>query len=75
MRYTYKNIGILSVSLMIASCSFSKKQANGNEEQNMKQNVELVVLDPGHFHAALLQKNHCRLSVTLCVCMLPKDRK
>lgn len=45
MRYTFKHIGILSVSLMMMSCSFSKKQ------------VELVVLDPGHFHAALLQKN------------------
>lgn len=45
MRYTFNHIGILSVSLMMVSCSFSKKQA------------ELVVLDPGHFHAALLQKN------------------
>lgn len=57
MRYTFNHIGILSVSLMMMSCSFSKKQANGKEEQNMKQKVELVVLDPGHFHAALLQKN------------------
>ena len=57
MRYTYRHIGILTISLIVASCSFSKKQANNNHDKDMNPNVKLVVLDPGHFHASLLQKN------------------
>ena len=57
MRYTYRHIGILTISLIVASCSFSKKQANNNHDKNMNPNVKIVVLDPGHFHASLLQKN------------------
>ena len=57
MRYTYRHIGILTISLIVASCSFSKKQANNNHDKDMNPNVKIVVLDPGHFHASLLQKN------------------
>lgn len=57
MRYTCRHIGILTVLLMVASCSFPKKQANSNHNEDMNLNVKLVVLDPGHFHASLLQKN------------------
>ena len=57
MRYTYRHIGILTISLIVASCSFSKKQANNSHDKNMNPNVKIVVLDPGHFHASLLQKN------------------
>lgn len=49
MRYTYRHIGILTISLIVASCSFSKKQANNNHDKNMNPNVKIVVLDPGHF--------------------------
>ena len=57
MRYTYRHIGILTISLIVASCSFSQKQANNNHDKDMNPNVNIVVLDPGHFHASLLQKN------------------
>lgn len=52
MRYTYKNIVILAISFIVASCSSSGKQ--GSDKQH---DVKLVVLDPGHFHASLLQKD------------------
>lgn len=57
MRYTYKHTGILLLSFMVASCSFSGKQANNSHDNDMNPNVKLVVLDPGHFHASLLQKS------------------
>ena len=57
MRYTYRHIGILTISLIVASCSFSQKQADNNHDKDMNPNVKIVVLDPGHFHASLLQKN------------------
>ena len=57
MRYTYRHIGILTISLIVASCSFSQKQANNSHDKDMNPNVNIVVLDPGHFHASLLQKN------------------
>ena len=57
MKYTFKNIGILSISLLIASCTFSKKQTSNHHNKEMGHGIELVVLDPGHFHASLLQKN------------------
>lgn len=51
MRCILRNFGILSVALLVASCS-SRKQGDGTAEQE----IGLVVLDPGHFHASLLQK-------------------
>ena len=51
MSYVYGHFWILTISLVVVSCSFTPKQANNN------QDVKLVVLDPGHFHAGLLQKN------------------
>ena len=57
MKYTFKNIAILSISLLIASCTFSKKQTSNHHNKEMGHGIELVVLDPGHFHASLLQKN------------------
>ena len=53
MKIIYKNIGIWAISLIIVSCSsFQRQVAN---EANGK--VNLVILDPGHFHASLLQKD------------------
>lgn len=56
MKYTCKNISILFLSFLIASCSPSKKQSNQDAGEE-KHTMGLVVLDPGHFHASLLQKN------------------
>ena len=63
MRYTYRHIGILTISLIVASCSFSQKQADNNHDKDMNPNVKIVVLDPGHFHASQFGY------------MLPKERK
>lgn len=52
MKRIIRNIGILSVSLMVASCASSHKQ----DGEAAEQKIGLVVLDPGHFHASLLQK-------------------
>lgn len=56
MKYAYKHITIWILSLLVIACS-SRKQTNGGEAQDQQQSFGLVVLDPGHFHAALLQKN------------------
>lgn len=53
MKIIYKNIGIWAISLIIVSCSSSQRQVAN--EANGK--VNLVILDPGHFHASLLQKD------------------
>lgn len=57
MTHIYKYIMICSLSVLTASCSFSKKQANGKQNKNEQHDIKLVVLDPGHFHANLLQKS------------------
>lgn len=54
MKLVYKNISIPVVLLMIISCSLPKKQHTNAGKEESK--IELVVLDPGHFHASLLQK-------------------
>ena len=43
MKYTFKNIGILSISLLIASCTFSKKQTSNHHNKEMGHGIELVV--------------------------------
>ena len=45
---------MLVASLVVASCSLSKKQTG--DAEGLKE-IGLVVLDPGHFHASLLQKD------------------
>lgn len=57
MKRIYNNIGFLILSLAIASCSLSKRQADNEEDTNESRKIELIVLDPGHFHASLLQKD------------------
>ena len=57
MKRIYNNIGFLILSLAIASCSLSKKQADNEADTNESRKIELIVLDPGHFHASLLQKD------------------
>lgn len=56
MKCIYKDIAILSISLIAFSCSFSSKQTSKQKEDSYHK-VELIVLDPGHFHASLLQKS------------------
>ena len=55
MKFTYNNIGLLVLSLVVASCSLSKRQTAN--EANGSHKIKLIVLDPGHFHASLLQKD------------------
>ena len=57
MRYTYRHIGILTISLIVASCSFSKKQ--GKQQIMTKYESERKNSGPPTrtFHASLLQKN------------------
>ena len=57
MKRIYNNIGFLILSLAIASCSLSKRQADNGADTNESRKIELIVLDPGHFHASLLQKD------------------
>lgn len=57
MKLVYNNIGFLVLSLVAVSCSLSKKQAANEAEINGPHKIELIVLDPGHFHASLLQKD------------------
>ena len=56
MKFIYKGIGLISILFIVASCSFSKKQTMNKAEANDSCKIEVVVLDPGHFHASLLQK-------------------
>src|SRR5690554_4830945 len=47
-------------SIILAACSGGSKKSDNNEEQRMftgtNGEVKLITLDPGHFHAALVQK-------------------
>ena len=52
MKRIYNNIGFLILSLAIASCSLSKRQADNEADTNESRKIELIVLDPGHFHAS-----------------------
>lgn len=50
----------LSISVALSACTGGQKKTNG-EKQNMftgaKGEVKIMTLDPGHFHAALVQKS------------------
>ena len=56
MKLAY-NIRFLVFLLVVASCSLSKRQADNEADTNESRKIELIVLDPGHFHASLLQKD------------------
>lgn len=57
MKLIYHNIGFIVFALVVVSCSLSKKQAANEADANEAGKIEIVVLDPGHFHASLLQKD------------------
>jgi len=57
MKRIYNNIGFLILSLAIASCSYLKDRLTMKSDTNESRKIELIVLDPGHFHASLLQKD------------------
>jgi hypothetical protein len=44
------------LALTVPCFSFSKTQGN-RPNKGILPKIDLVVLDPGHFHASLLQKN------------------
>lgn len=52
---------LLALAVMLTACTGSQKSSQTNEKQNMfsgaKGEVKLMTLDPGHFHAALVQKS------------------
>lgn len=48
MKFIHINKTLLSIGLGLSSTVFAQSQ---------KQTVNLITLDPGHFHAALVQKN------------------
>ncbi|MET0242498.1 MAG: hypothetical protein ABW174_03475, partial [Flavitalea sp.] len=55
LRYT----GVLAVSMMLAACDGNDQPKENNEVKETskaKADVKLLTLDPGHFHAALVQK-------------------
>ena len=51
----------LSVSVALTACTGGQKSKTNEEKQNMftgaKGEVKIMTLDPGHFHAALVQKS------------------
>jgi len=49
-------LAVLVVSLAIISVSCAKKETAGKQFTGAKGEVRLMTLDPGHFHAALVQK-------------------
>ncbi|HRX13085.1 MAG TPA: oxidoreductase, partial [Draconibacterium sp.] len=54
-------IAALSVSVALTACTGGQKSKTNEEKQNMftgaKGEVKIMTLDPGHFHAALVQKS------------------
>lgn len=57
MKLIYQRIGIVAISFIVASCSLPKKQTTNGVETDNRHKIGVVVLDPGHFHASLLQKD------------------
>jgi predicted dehydrogenase len=49
-------LAVLAVGLMIIPVSCAKKESAGKKFTGAKGEVGLMTLDPGHFHAALVQK-------------------
>ena len=56
MKSIYKGTAIIAILFIVVCCCFSKKQAANRMVTNDLPQLEIVVLDPGHFHASLLQK-------------------
>ena len=55
-----KNIlSLITITFILCSCNESRRDDNSNIEFTGKENeVKLIVLAPGHFHASLLQKSN-----------------
>ncbi|MCI0512113.1 oxidoreductase [candidate division KSB1 bacterium] len=50
-------LGLLMAFLAITMCDQSRKSNRGQKFTGQAGEVRLITLDPGHFHAALVQKN------------------
>lgn len=52
---------LLALAVLLSACTGSKQSKQTTEKQNMfsgaKGEVKIMTLDPGHFHAALIQKS------------------
>ncbi len=46
-----------AISLLIAGCQLGSENINAKQDGNDSAMVKLITLDPGHFHAALVQKS------------------
>lgn len=55
------SIALISVFIILNACTGGSKKSNQTETKNMftgaKGEVKIMTLDPGHFHAALVQKS------------------
>ena len=49
-------IGVLLLCFLITSCVNKKEKLEKTEEAKSQAQITLITLDPGHFHAALVQK-------------------
>jgi predicted dehydrogenase len=59
---------ILAASIAVALCTSCKTKTESPVAETKKKPVQLVTLDPGHFHAALVQKSvYEDVDSTVCV--------
>jgi predicted dehydrogenase len=57
MNQTKHLVGAIAMGITLASCSTEeKKAATTTDTTSTNQAVRIITLDPGHFHAALVQK-------------------
>lgn len=56
MKKKIKNITFFVIISMMMGCSNNQKTTENTSPIKSHADIELIVLDPGHFHASLLQK-------------------
>jgi hypothetical protein len=49
-------IPFLSIAILFFACNTAKTQSKGMKLSGASKEIKLITLDPGHFHAALVQK-------------------
>ena len=51
-------IPFLSIAILFFACNPAKTQSKSMKLSGASKEIKLMTLDPGHFHAALVQKNN-----------------
>jgi predicted dehydrogenase len=51
-------IPFLSIAILFFACNTAKTQSKSMKLSGASKEIKLITLDPGHFHAALVQKNN-----------------